>query len=252
MKAKKKRLRPAVAYFRAFKNEKGILHPRLEAKRVALQSFCNVNEYRILSTHQDFYSSKHGERKGIDAALQAAKATRALLIFPKMGRLRYDLDFLFQLESYCVEFKALDLPEASTKTLGNMSSDARLKNERISSRIKAGMAAAKARGVKFGAPNPKFNEAARVNAKAAIRANAIAYHNGNIKIAVDYRKMGWTLAKIAQKLNEAGARTRQGKLFSPKQVARLLELSKPTNELDPRIFKAFRAHQAKGHQKANR
>ena len=83
----------------------------------------------------------------------------------------------------------------------------------ISSRTKAALAAAKARGVKLGGPKLKI---ARKNAVATIKANAERQAANAIPIIREIQKAGAsTLRAIANSLNARGIQTaRSGKWYA--------------------------------------
>jgi DNA invertase Pin-like site-specific DNA recombinase len=133
--------------------------------------------------------------------------------------------FTMKLRDSGARFVACDIPEANTLTVGLMAVLAQDEAERTSSRTRAALAALKARGVKLGSPRNNLTDATREKAAKAKRAEAVAYHNGSISHAVNYRAEGWSLRRIAEALNAAGNRTRSGGLFTATQVSRLLALA---------------------------
>ena len=94
----------------------------------------------------------------------------------------------------------------------------------ISERTKAALAAAKARGKTLGTP-ANLTDASRAKAAESKRRSARLYANGALTHAVNYRAAGWTLQRIADELNKAGATTRHGHPFTPTTVQRLLSMA---------------------------
>lgn len=92
----------------------------------------------------------------------------------------------------------------------------------ISARTKAALAAAKARGVKLGAPEHLTKDAYAKAHKADLDKAVTAY-----KPLTNYihtmRDDGMTLRDIAKQLNADGSRTRRGSLFTAATVARILK-----------------------------
>ena len=91
-----------------------------------------------------------------------------------------------------------------------------------SRRTKAALAAAKARGVKLGCPNPERGSAAGI---AAIQARASAYATRLAPVVADIKRAGCTtLREIAAALEARGIATpRGGTNWAPSQVRNLLE-----------------------------
>ena len=126
-----------------------------------------------------------------------------------------------------VDFVAADMPLANRFTIHILAAVAEYEARLISERTKAAFAAAKARGRKFGNPNPethKFSDAAR---KARVRAE----RERSKKRALDFlpllcqlRDRGLTIQEIAQHLTASGApRPRGGSAWGHSTVRRMFE-----------------------------
>jgi DNA invertase Pin-like site-specific DNA recombinase len=224
MKASAAKKRPSVAYLRVSTREQGTSGLGLEAQRRAVDVFCESHGYQVTATFQDVESGKHNARPGLAAALTAAKAAGATLIIAKLDRLSRNAAFIMTLRDSGVDFIAADMPEANTLTVGIMALLAQQERELISTRTLAALAELKARGVKLGSPEHLTDEA-RAKGRAAHSAAARLNANSAFTHAVAYRAAGWTLQRIAEQLNQAGARTRRGKAFTPTTVLRLVRLA---------------------------
>lgn len=222
MKSKKGTKAPAVAYYRVSTRAQGDSGLGLEAQRSTVEHFAQARGLRIVGEYRDVESGRHNARPGLTAALARAKAEGATLLIAKLDRLSRNARFIFTLRDSGVPFIACDMPEANTLTVGIMALLAQQEAELISGRTRAALAALKARGKKLGTDN--LSDSARRKAAEAKRSAALAYHNGNIRHAMNYRKAGWTLAQIAEELNAAGAVTRRGGRFTATTVRRLLKL----------------------------
>jgi DNA invertase Pin-like site-specific DNA recombinase len=222
MKAKQ-----AVSYLRVSTREQGQSGLGLEAQRAAVESFCASHGYQVAAgaEYQDVESGKHNERPGLRHALADAKARRATLLIAKLDRLSRNASFIMALRDSGVAFIACDLPEANTLTVGIMALLAQQERELISTRTRAALAALKARGVRLGSPRNNLTDATRAKATRAKREKAIQAANGSLRHAVNYRKAGYSLARIAEELNESGQRARRGGKWTATQVSRLLSLA---------------------------
>lgn len=222
MKAKQRR-KAAVVYLRVSTREQGISGLGLDAQRRSVETFCSTHGYQVTREYKDIESGKHNNRPGLRMALAEAKALGGTLIIAKLDRLSRNAAFIMALRDSGVDFIAADMPEANTLTVGIMALLAQQERELISTRTKAALAELKAKGKKLG--NDNITAAAREKSIAAKRAAARAFHNGALTHALNYRAAGWTLQRIADELNKAGATTRHGHPFTATTVLRLLKLA---------------------------
>lgn len=196
----------------------------LEAQRQSVQTFAAAQGFQIVGKHRDIESGKHNDRPGLHAALDQAKADGATLLIAKLDRLSRNAAFIMALRDSAVPFVACDMPEANTLTVGIMATMAQAEREAISRRTREALAALKARGKKLGKPENLTAEA-QAKGRAERTAKALRYYNGAFVTAKALRSEGWSLARIADTLNEAGHRTPRGKLYEATTVRRLLMMA---------------------------
>ena len=121
-----------------------------------------------------------------------------------------------------VDIVAADMPNAGTLEFGVRAVVAQHEREEISNRTKQALAAAKARGVKLGSPNPR---AGGLAAGAVKRAKTQAVAAKAMPVITALRDAGASLRAIASRLNEAGIPTATGKSWYATTVKNIMETS---------------------------
>ena len=118
-------------------------------------------------------SGKKPDRPKLTEALRLCRAAGATLVVARLDRLARSLALVSRLMEAGTDFEAVDFPQANRFTIHILAAVAEYEGRLISERIREGLAAAKARGVKLGGPGlPAINESRRVDSVA--RARAIA------------------------------------------------------------------------------
>jgi DNA invertase Pin-like site-specific DNA recombinase len=157
-------------------------------------------------------------------ALKLCKLTRSTLLIAKLDRLSRNAAFLLTLQNAGVRFVACDMPDMNETVVGIMAVIAQSERKAISSRTKAALQAAKARGVQLG--NPRLQPGSKATALAASQAASVlakARAEELREIVDDARKQGCqTLQAIADHMNKHGFTTPRGGSWAPASVARLL------------------------------
>ncbi len=214
-----------VTYYRVSTARQGRSGLGLEAQRAAVEAFMDANgPCEEIASFTEVESGKHNDRPQLRKAIQHCRRHRATLLVAKIDRLSRNAAFLMNLRDAGIRFVAADLPDLNTLTLGIFASMAQYEREQISTRTKAALAAAKARGVKLGNPDPHFGScksaavANRGNIEAAAAYAATLRHS-----LADAKAAGHeTLRAIAGFLNDAGVPTRRGCSWTPIAVSRVL------------------------------
>jgi DNA invertase Pin-like site-specific DNA recombinase len=217
----------AVLYYRVSTTAQGRSGLGLDAQRGAVEKFCQTRGSEVLAEFTEVESGKRNDRPELEKALLHAKVTGATLVIAKLDRLSRNAAFLLQLQESGVRFIAADMPEACNLTVGILALVAQQEREAISSRTKAALAAAKARGQRLGNPNgaDPLRRAAKGNT-AAVGAlkDAADRHAANLRpIVDDLRGRGVSsLPAIAAALNEMRMETPRGGRWHPSSVKNLL------------------------------
>ena len=217
----------AVAYYRVSTARQGDSGLGLEAQRSAVEAFVQARGFRLAESFQDVESGRHDSRPGLLAALARCKELGATLLIAKLDRLSRNAAFILTLRDSGVDFMAVDLPEASTLTVGLLAVLAQQEREWTSSRTKAALSALKARGVRLGAAPGEYRfgvEGQRLSAEAKL-TNALRRANGALRTAVALRGEGWTVERIAGHLRDSGHKTPRGLEYQHRHVRHLLALA---------------------------
>lgn len=218
-----------VSYLRVSTTKQGDSGLGIEAQRASVATYTKSGT--ILAEYVEVESGKRDDRLELRNALDHAKAAGAVLVCAKLDRLgRRASHVLGLLDSAGVQVVFADAPNAGTLELGVRAVVAQEEARMISERTKAGLAAAKARGVKLGNPNG----AAALRKYEAEHGHAAATE-GRIRAAGDFAEglrfaveriiaEGKTTTQaIADALNASGFPTRRGGQWSRGQVSRLLK-----------------------------
>lgn len=214
-----------MVYLRVSTNRQGESGLGLEAQRSAVTNFVRSmgSEAEIVREFIEIESAKGGVNRPVLAeAVRDCKANGCTLLVAKLDRLSRNLHFVTALQNAKVDFVAADNPHATPFLIHILVAVAEHERNMISSRTKAALDAARARGVKFG--NPRYEEAIpkAINAwkKLAADRNEVLRRT----VAEVMEKTGLTkLAEVAHALNLRGLKTNRGCEFTPTQVHRLLK-----------------------------
>ena len=176
----------AIGYLRVSTEGQGRSGLGLDAQRAAIREFAEREGFALLRCYTDVETGKGADalekRPNLAAALRAASKARCPVMVAKLDRLSRDVHFISGLMAQRVEFIVTELGRQSDPFLLHLYA-ALAEKERalISERTKAGLAAAKRRGVRLGNPDAKSlgkagRKGARVNRERALeRAEALRW-----------------------------------------------------------------------------
>ena len=145
----------------------------IDAQRKAVTDFLNGGSWELLGEFVEVESGKRNDRPELERALAACKKHKAKLVIAKLDRLARNVAFIANLMDGKVDFVCCDMPQATRLTIHVLAAVAEHEREMISQRTKAGLQAARERGVKLGGPNLAEMNTARQQA-AVSRAEAVA------------------------------------------------------------------------------
>lgn len=220
-----------VAYYRVSTARQGRSGLGLDAQRQAVEAFLNGGSWELAGEHVEVESGKrHENRPQLRAALEECRRRKATLVIAKLDRLARNVHFISGLMESGVDFVAADMPEANRLTVHIIAAIAEHEREQISSRTKAALAAAKARGRRLGwsiAVRSGEQRAASARGASSLKAQA-DHHAANVLPVIEaIRSAGVvTLAGIAEALNARGIHTARGGSWHPTTVKNLLRRTK--------------------------
>src|ERR1017187_1317180 len=139
-----------VSYLRVSTQRQGKSGLGLEAQREAVAGYLNGGNWELVQEIVEVESGRNNDRPALATALALCRIHGAKLLVAKLDRLARNVAFISALMEAGVEFEAVDLPQANRLTVHIMAAPAEHEAGAISSRTKAALAAAKARGTKLG------------------------------------------------------------------------------------------------------
>jgi DNA invertase Pin-like site-specific DNA recombinase len=216
-----------VSYLRVSTDKQGCSGLGLEAQRQAVRDYLDGGRWQLLREYVEVETGKHADRPVLIEALHHAKVTGATLVIAKLDRLSRDVEFIARLQKSGTHFVCADMPEANELTIGLLAVIAQHERQMISTRTKAALAAAKARGQRLGNPNgaEPLRRAGKGNAAAmaAVALQADQHARDILPVIEAIRSDGIkSLNAIAHELNAREIRTARGRRWYAATVANLL------------------------------
>jgi DNA invertase Pin-like site-specific DNA recombinase len=208
------------AYYRVSTDKQGKSGLGLEAQRETVERHVRQVGGVIVQEFIEIESGRKSDRPKLQEALATCRTMKATLAIAKLDRLARSVHFISGLMESKVPFTVCDLPEATPITLHILAAVAQHERELISQRTKAALAAAKARGVKLGAPDPAKASPKGIESiqrRADEQAAAVA------PIIDDIRRSGvHTFDGIALALNTRGIKSPRGGYWYATSVRRYM------------------------------
>ena len=212
-----------IAYYRVSTQKQGASGLGLEAQQAAVNNYLQKGAGMLVDTFQEVETGKGSDaltkRPQLRAALDACKQHGATLIIAKLDRLARNVHFVSGLLETGVDFVAADMPEANKVMIQMHAVMSEWERDQISTRTKAALAAAKARGVKLGAAgaaNLKPNIVERQAAANAFAERLSGVLRGFLATGIPQRQM-------VSELNASGLKTARGGQWSLMQLQRVLK-----------------------------
>ena len=215
-------MRHYVTYKRVSSQEQGKSGLGLEAQERDIQLFLENyadTPYEVLEEFVEVHTGSDNDRPQLNAAIALAKKENAVLVVAKLDRLSRKVSFIAALmEKKGLDFKVAAMPYADPFQLHIYAALAEQEKCFISSRTRAALASAKARGVRLGAPVHHIDELAQAKKEKALKdAKKVE------GVIVPLRRSGASLKTICEVLNASGARTARGSFYNQPLVSRMLK-----------------------------
>jgi DNA invertase Pin-like site-specific DNA recombinase len=215
-----------VAYYRVSTQKQGKSGLGLDAQRKMVADFISLDGGELVAEYTEVESGKVADRPELIAAMKRADLVGGRLLVGKLDRLSRDLHFITSLQKSKVDFAVCDLPGCDSFTINIYGALAQREREMISARTKAGLAAAKARGVKLGTNNlrPEMTLEASAKGVAVIQKRADTFADKIITVIDGLQGQGMSLRAIARELGNLGVQTaRGGSNWTPTAVKNVIE-----------------------------
>ncbi len=140
----------AVAYYRVSTAKQGQSGLGLEAQTAAVAAYLKANSLELVAGLTEIESGKVNDRPKLAEAVALAKRNKAVLVIAKLDRLARSVCTIANLLEAGIEFVAADMPFANRLTIHLLAAVAEHEAAMVSTRTKAALAAAKARGMVLG------------------------------------------------------------------------------------------------------
>lgn len=217
-----------VAYYRVSTQKQGKSGLGLEAQRKMVTDFVAVNGGEIVREFTEIESGKCADRPELNKAMKYASLVGGRLLVGKLDRLSRDLHFILSLQKSNIDFQVADLPGCDSFTIHIYGALAQRERELIASRTKAGLAAAKSRGVKLGTNNlkPELIHEASAKGVHARRQNADNFAARVYPVIGAMLAQGRSLRGIAEELDRLGVQTARGGAWTATTVRNAFDRGK--------------------------
>ncbi|TFF38056.1 recombinase family protein [Mucilaginibacter psychrotolerans] len=208
-------MKRAIAYYRVSTSRQGKSGLGLEAQQSAVQQYCKMNDYVVVTDVIEVQSTRK-YRAGLFDALNLCKQNKATLVVARLDRLGRDVEQIAGIVKSKTEVKVVDNPHANRFTIHILAAVAEEQRERISETTKKALSAAKNRGVELG-KNGKLLSIAN-------RQAADEFAHKMFPTLRQLRKRGIvTVRAVSEELNKKGVPTfRIGGKWHPTTVYALM------------------------------
>lgn len=213
-----------VAYYRVSTKRQGQSGLGLEAQRKMVNDFVTVNGGEMVAEYTEVESGKRDDRPQLGEAIKHAARIGGRILVGKLDRLSRDLHFITSLQKSRVDFVVSDMPGCDSFSIHIYGALAQREREMISARTKAGLAVAKAKGVKLGTNNlnPALAKEASDKGVATIKQNAADFAAKVQPTIKGLMAQGMSYRAVAAELDKLGVQTARGGKWTARAVINAL------------------------------
>jgi DNA invertase Pin-like site-specific DNA recombinase len=212
-----------IAYLRVSTDKQGKSGLGLEAQQESVRRFLRDQD-KLVASFIEVESGRNCQRPQLQAAFEKCRSLRAKLLIAKLDRLARDVAFIAALMKSDVKFIACDMPDADPFRLHIEAAIAEEEARKISSRTRAALAAAKARGIVLGGfRGRQLTDADCIKGNALRSSKAQARAASLVPFLDEIISTGaLSLRALADGLNVRGIPAPRGGVWQAVQVKRLL------------------------------
>jgi DNA invertase Pin-like site-specific DNA recombinase len=208
----KRKMARYVAYFRVSTEKQGKSGLGLAAQHSLIERFLSDGD-EMIAEYVEVQSGKNDERKELWKAINHAKRSDAKLLIAKLDRFSRKVSFIASIMEQGIGLVVAEMPNATDFQLHIFAALAQEERRLISERTRNALAEAKKRGVQLGKNGKVLAER---NRKAADeRAEKLR------PVITPMVQQGFSLSKIARRLNEMEIQTLRGGRYYAEQVRSL-------------------------------
>lgn len=202
----------------------------LEAQLEDMQQFCKLHNLEIVEVCEEYVSGKYDlDRRPVlkKAFDTAGRIKNCYILTSKLDRLSRKEAFIHNLLDQGKKFMCVETGiNCSPLEISMRSMIAQEERRKIAERVKAALAAKKARGEPLGTNIPNVRRAipkAVQKSKEAVQTEADAFAEFMRPNIERMRKSGMSVNAIAADLNKYGTKTHRGRTWHAKTVCNLME-----------------------------
>jgi DNA invertase Pin-like site-specific DNA recombinase len=217
-----------IAYYRVSTARQGDSRLGLEAQQKSVRDYLNGGNWELIQEITEVESGRKADRPQLAEALRLCRVYNATLIIARLDRLARNAHFLLGLQEAGVDFRAVDMPNATPVMVGMMALIAQDYAQSVSNNTKAALAASKAKGTKLGGMRERglgTPEQRLVGQQRSIltrQRKAESFAADVSPFIIEMHKAEMSLRSIAADLNAKKIPTARGKAWTAMAVRRIV------------------------------
>ncbi len=212
-----------IAYYRVSTTQQERSGLGLDAQQHAVTQYLQDKDCELIASFTEVETGKGAnalhKRPTLRTALSECKKHGAILLIAKLDRLARNVHFVSGLLETGCDFIAVDMPSANKVMIQMYAVMAEWERDQISTRTKAALNAAKARGVRLGAAGAQNLSA---HLKQRVEASN-AFAESLREVISGFQSAGLSQRAIVDRLNTLGIRAAKGGSWSLSQLQRVIK-----------------------------